>query len=232
MKSALSDVLDNSQCQVEEVTHMRNVLEDNPNEINSQAIPEKETELENRTGVERALFDNSVAKTTQAKIKDCTNDTKHLEIPTMIPIFKARPVMRNDFTDSFNPACRKTNPPPTPIISKAVYAHSNPIYNAQKFTIPCQKAADVLDMSNVALPSEIPKEHVQPNVQPISPIQRSILSNQSPNTVSIHCADLDESVAMLFKPKAISLIQLYGNLLKKITITVLVPYHMSKMGKQ
>lgn len=166
--------------------------------------------------------------------KYCINNTNNLEVSTVIPIRKPRPAMRNDF----NPAHSSSVP-----VRQVVHASSSPLTNA-KFTIPCQRAADVLEMS--IKPREVSENKLEkigqsklelstpnPSSIPINhaPIISSISANQVPTTVFVHNDESEEHVSILFKPKAISLIQLYGNLLKKITITVLVPYHMSQMGQ-
>lgn len=110
---------------------------------------------------------------------------------------------------------------------KIIQTNMSPIPNHALFNIPCHRAADVLDMS-VLVPKEAPLRNT--NVDPIARTAKPNFPSQI--TAPIDCADEDGTVAMLFKPKNISLEQVYGNLLKKITITVLVPYHISKLGRK
>lgn len=216
LKSALSEELGNPEFQ----ETIKDVLENKVTDDSNKVILEKENQSE-KTCLENEL----VVKTTEDQRKDCISNTNNLEVPSMVPIFKPRPVMRN----KFNPAHPRSIP-----VTSTIQANPNPNHNNPKFTIPCQKAADVLDMSKVSLPIEVTKNsyYEQPKLEPNTLPQSSISANQAPTTVFVHSADLDEPVSIMFKPKAISLFQLYGNLLKKITITVLVPYHMSKMGQQ
>lgn len=224
LKSALTEELETPQrlAEINGMNSIRNVVEDKISDVVNQTLQENETE--NTNSGDRELYDKLLSKAT----RDITKNTPNIEVPTMIPIFKPRPVIRNDFENINSVRLRSI-----PVAPDIVHANSNPINIASKFSIPCQRAADVLDMS-VALPREVTmkkhEETMQPNVKPNPLVPTSLVANQTPTTVSIHCADSDESLAIMFKPKAISLTQLYGNLLKKITITVLVPYHLSKVG--
>ncbi|XP_031770326.2 uncharacterized protein LOC116413751 [Galleria mellonella] len=98
------------------------------------------------------------------------------------------------------------------------------------FYIPCQKASDVLNdapASSISCAS-LTEANVESVIKDLSAnfqkqhLDEKVASLKTPNN----------SVAILFKTKEISLLKLYGDLLKKITITVLVPYHISKLGQE
>ncbi|KAJ0170274.1 hypothetical protein K1T71_014202 [Dendrolimus kikuchii] len=112
-------------------------------------------------------------------------------------------------------------------------SYINPVPNTQKFIIPCQRTSDILDDSYL-----IPKKaycnskNINSNTI-LKPVVKateynSLRVNTTPKAVS--CKEADGTVAMLFKPTEVSLMQVYGNLLKKLTVTVLVPYYVSKLG--
>ncbi|XP_013191435.1 uncharacterized protein LOC106135627 [Amyelois transitella] len=169
------------------------------------------------------------------QIKPKVNNTdaqfKPFEIPpTMIPIFRpnqnlARNQITKDLIDTTsvtqNPIITQETPVPkeNPVTPKDIKPNLNPKPNAVPFSIPCHRASDVLDDVNV--------KHA--NLDPM-PKDRSSIS-QEPNQVERpEKLETDESVAVIFKPKNISLLNVYGDMLKKITLTVLVPYHISKLG--
>ncbi|KAG6447211.1 hypothetical protein O3G_MSEX004879 [Manduca sexta] len=96
------------------------------------------------------------------------------------------------------------------------------------FSIPCVKASDILDESLHVTKDPYFKNKPRIDMNSIVQDIQSTIENPVSNYISI-CSEPDHTVAMLFKPKTISLMQAYGNLLKKITVTVLVPFHVSKL---
>ncbi|XP_059062437.1 putative uncharacterized protein DDB_G0282133 [Achroia grisella] len=105
--------------------------------------------------------------------------------------------------------------------------NSNP--KVATFNIPCHTASDVLnDVPVNSVPcASLTEANVDSVIKEISDnIQAQHLDEKVANL-----KNPDNSVAILFKTKDISLLKLYGDLLKKITITVLVPYHISKLGQ-
>lgn len=140
---------------------------------------------------------------------------------TITPIFKL-----------INNGCKGMN--------QAVFENLNQVGKVQArqvinplFNIPCQRAADILDETATFV---IPKDaycNLPANMNLKSILNSAKLNPENlpfqivPNSVT--CTDSKDTVAILFKPKKISMMQVYGNLLKKITITVLVPYYVSKL---
>ncbi|CAG9784768.1 unnamed protein product [Diatraea saccharalis] len=94
-----------------------------------------------------------------------------------------------------------------------------------KFNIPCHKAADILDDLVPYNPAvhQNSQSKLIPKFESTKPkLGRKFIETEK-GTIE------DESLAIIFKPKNISLLKLYGDVLKKITLTVLVPYHISKL---
>lgn len=100
--------------------------------------------------------------------------------------------------------------------------------NKPAFNIPYQRVSDILDESTFVIPESMYCDNS--NWKSDTPVKQQIINPTDAMKSAITCSESDETVAMLFKPKTISLMQVCDNLLKKITVTVLVPYHVSKIG--
>ncbi|RVE53633.1 hypothetical protein evm_001774 [Chilo suppressalis] len=96
---------------------------------------------------------------------------------------------------------------------------TNHVPNA-RFNIPCHKAADVLNDLLEYNPSTT-QQHIEPKSKHLPEDSKA---NMPCDVIESGKEKLeDESLAIVFKPKNISLLKLYGDVLKKITLTVLVP---------
>lgn len=240
----ISQLLKESAVQDKLMTSMKNIIEDKHTLVNTENQLERPSlRSEKESNSENAVYQNVMMKM-QSALSNNEYASNDIEMPTMIPIFRQRSqaMPRKELNHTLGELSSTSKTSAKPQISKSkavsflpeklIQTNLNPIPGTSVFSIPCQRAADVLDM-NIA-----PKEAVCKNVQVNSklyPIANEIIPsipNQLPAPVTISCADEDDTIAMLFKPKNISLQQIHGNLMKKVTITVLVPYHMSKLGEK
>ncbi|XP_026742141.1 uncharacterized protein LOC113504173 [Trichoplusia ni] len=173
-------------------------------------VKENDTTVKNTTDFSEVFKKIAKALT---KLKDQCEKEK---TPTMMPIFRPTNGGRSDFT---------------PPIETSQFDSPKP---RTYFDIPCQRASDILgETANIPLPKEMFCDKPNVNLKSLAKNTKLNLDNLPfknivPNSVSV--VDSDDSVAILFKPKNVSFMQMYGNLLKKITITVLVPYYVSKLA--
>ncbi|XP_022834901.1 uncharacterized protein LOC111362461 [Spodoptera litura] len=152
------------------------------------------------------------------KLKEPNRPEPETETPNLIPIFRSK-----ENINSLNSLK----------LSDSRQAEIIPTSNFPAFTIPCQKASDILaETATFPLPNDVLCNNPSGNLKAMAKNTKLNLDNLPFENIvpnSITCVDSEDSLAVLFKPKAISLMQVYGNLLKKITITVLVPYYVSKL---
>ncbi|XP_053621219.1 uncharacterized protein LOC128681390 [Plodia interpunctella] len=222
---------------------------ENATEIKIKDFKSKQNNTEPKKGVKlqellKPLLEKSKVNTTEVH-------PKSYEIPpTMIPIFRPNPnLTKNQAKDNVETILIA---PQTTVSSakevsqfkqdlikhdiiesrevkqKDAKQYNNFYYqsNAAPFNIPCHRASDILD--EVPTKTEVGNP-AQSNFE-TSEKHESTVSHEANQVERPEKLETDESVAIIFKPKNISLLNVYGDMLKKITLTVLVPYHMSKLG--
>ncbi|XP_035455731.2 uncharacterized protein LOC118279978 [Spodoptera frugiperda] len=203
----------------ERLRGIKEIIDDRNYMLNENEIECRQDENDmnkNRT----ADISNIVNKISSAlnKLKEQNRPQPEIETPNLIPIFRSQ-----EITNNVN-SLKQSN---------SRQAEMNPISNFPAFTIPCQRASDILaETATFPLPKDVLCDNPTTNLKAIAKNTKLNLDNLPFKNIvpdSITCVDAEDSLAVLFKPKAISLMQVYGNLLKKITITVLVPYYVSKL---
>ncbi|CAB3241665.1 unnamed protein product [Arctia plantaginis] len=192
-----------------------------PNAINLQNfVPQNKTEDFSKILVK--------ISTALAKLEDQKEKQKIQSSPTVMGMFRTKNTCQNKLNP---PLYEALDPSPKPQLNQAGI---NTVSQATRFTIPCQRASDILkETSSFVVPKaaycNLPKNT---NLNSRSKNPKSNSDNLPftlvPNYFS--CVEEDDSFAVLFRPKKISMMQVYGNLLKKIATTVLVPYHVSKLS--
>lgn len=193
--------------------------EKNNTEINDTPSPKNKT----------ADFSKTLSKiaTALAKLKDQNQDSE-TQTPKLVPIFRPKNAGKNYFSPTLYENPKQLGN----LVSGQTVM--NPITSQSMFNIPCQRASDILEeTANFPLPRDIFCNNPAVNLNSLAKNTKLNLDNLPFDNVvpnSISCVDSDDSIAILFKPKTVSLMQVYGNLLKKITITVLVPYYVSKLA--
>lgn len=210
---------------IKEVIDDRTYMLDEP-EVKNKTVTVKNEPVpaKNKT----ADFSRILSKISKAlaKLKD-QNQSSETQTPTMMPIFRSQGC-KNDFSPPlFDNLGQLGN-------TVSSQTGINPMSSPSMFKIPCQRASDILEETvNFPLPREAYCDNPTVNLNSLAKNAKLNLdnlpfSNIVPN--SITCVDSDDTISILFKPKTISLMQVYGKLLKKITITVLVPYYVSKLA--
>lgn len=203
----------------ERLRGIKEIIDDRNYMLNENEIECKQDENDmnkNRT----ADISNIVNKISSAlnKLKEQNRPQPEAETPNLIPIFRSQ-----ENTNNVN-SLKQSN---------SRQAEMNHVSNFPAFTIPCQRASDILaETATFPLPKDVLCDNPSANLKAIAKNTKLNLDNLPFKNIvpdSITCVDSEDSLAVLFKPKAISLMQVYGNLLKKITITVLVPYYVSKL---
>uniref|UniRef100_A0A2H1W2T4 SFRICE_020046 n=1 Tax=Spodoptera frugiperda TaxID=7108 RepID=A0A2H1W2T4_SPOFR len=204
----------------ERLRGIKEIIDDRNYMLNENEIECRQEENDmnkNRT----ADISNIVNKISSAlnKLKEQNRPQPETETPNLIPIFRSQ---------------ENTNNVNTLKQSNSRQAEMNPVSNFPAFTIPCQRASDILaETATFPLPKDVLCDNPSANLKAIAKNTKLNLDNLPFKNIvpdSITCVDSEDSLAVLFKPKAISLMQVYGNLLKKITITVLVPYYICDDG--
>nr|BAS21456.1 uncharacterized protein [Bombyx mori] len=188
----------------------------------------------------KKFVDKQMENKATPKMNDAMNnfDDNPVKIneTNMAAISKADPEKRFNTGDNMKPNCpHKTKPLAKDKNSKKnkskTISRNNKTHPLQ---IPCQSVSDILDDAYVL------RKQSQSNQQALG---NRIESYKQSNTLTqetngdavpvpklkISCTESDDAISIVFKPKTISLMQVYGNLLKKITVTALVPYHVSKL---
>uniref|UniRef100_A0A2A4JBH8 Uncharacterized protein n=1 Tax=Heliothis virescens TaxID=7102 RepID=A0A2A4JBH8_HELVI len=216
---------------------IKEVIEDK-SYITDKVTAENKTETVQDTPAPKnktADFSKILSKisTALAKLKEQKNPTETensnlSEIPTMmVPIFRPKNGCKNDFNPTLFENSQLGN-------SASSLTGMNPMPSMSMFNIPCQRASDILEeTANYPLPKEFFYDNQAANLRSLAKNTKLNLDNLPFENVvpnSVTCVDSDDSIAVLFKPKTISLMQVYGNLLKKLTVTVLVPYYVSKLA--
>lgn len=176
------------------------------------------------------------------------NDNKIKEPIKMVPIFKKSsedsiPLMEDNISTKPQSQCltqsnQLDNMPPIPmaklasIDSNSEYigqSHMNAVPDGRQFIIPCHRTSDILDDRYLIPKTTYGDTNSKTNLKPAVKTIKYNFKQTNPISNSASCKE-DVTVAMLLKPAALSLMQVYGNLLKKLTVTVLVPYYVSKLG--
>ncbi|PZC72316.1 hypothetical protein B5X24_HaOG211327 [Helicoverpa armigera] len=216
---SIQEVIDDKSYMLDKVTA------ENKTEIQDTPAPKNKT----------ADFSKILSKisTALAKLKEHKNPTQTensnlSEIPTMmVPIFRPKNGCKNDFNPTLYENSQQLGN------SASSRTGMNPIPSKSMFNIPCQRASDILEeTANYPMPKEFFYDNQAANLRSLAKNTKLNLDNLPFENVvpnSVTCVDSDDSIAILFKPKTISLMQVYGNLLKKLTVTVLVPYYVSKL---
>lgn len=210
---------------IKEIIDDRSYMMDEPKENNKTETIKDTPAPKNKT----ADFSKVLSKIAAAlaKLKD-QNQSSETQTPNLMTIFRPKNGCKKDY----NPTLYE-NPKQ---LGNSISGQTgmNPKSSLSMFNIPCQRASDILEeTANFPLPRDMFCDNPAVNLNSLAKNTKLNLENLPFNNVvpnSITCVDSDDSIAILFKPKTISLMQVYGNLLKKITITVLVPYYVTKLG--
>lgn len=212
-------IIDYERIVDERLRGIKEIIDDRNYMLNENEIECRQDEndlTKNRT----ADISNIVNKISSAlnRLKEQNRPQEETETPNLIPIFRSQ-----ENTNNVN-SLKQSN---------SRQAEMHPVSSFPTFTIPCQRASDILaETASFPLPKEALCDNPTTNLKAIAKNTKLNLDNLPFKNIvpdSITCVDSEDSLAVLFKPKAISLMQVYGNLLKKITITVLVPYYVSKL---
>ncbi|XP_075988460.1 uncharacterized protein LOC142984606 [Anticarsia gemmatalis] len=216
IKYLLSDEMEKTQCD--------KILNDvkNINEFQSLGMPDIDSIVDERLKpIKDALEDKNCVPNFELKNEMAKNNNTAELNKVLAKISAALAKVKESNENAESGVCRRKN-------------EFNSITKSARFNIPCQKASDILKETTTFV---VPKEaycNLPANINLDSILKNPKVNSDNlpfklvPNSVT--CVDSDDNVAILFKPKKISLMQVYGNLLKKITITVLVPYFVSKIN--
>lgn len=214
---------DNNELETPDIEDIENLIDIR---MNTEEY-DKPNDAENNVSQNKtADFSKTIAKIAAAlaKIEDDEKDKGEIENTSpVMGMFRTK----NTRQSKINTLGSSTTP-------QMDQAEVNSVPQTTRFTIPCQLASDILkETSSFVVPKEaycnLPK-NVSLNSK--SKAQKSKSENLSAKLApkSISCVEEEDSFAVLFKPKKITMMQIYGNLLKKISPTILVPYHISKLS--
>ncbi|KAH9644345.1 hypothetical protein HF086_003130 [Spodoptera exigua] len=206
------NIVDDRLKDIKEIIDDRNYMLDEPKYVCKKDVGEEKNKTADVSNVLNKI------STALNKLKEQNHPEPVMETPNLIPIFRSK-----ENPNNLNSLQH----------SNSRQSEMNPISNFPAFTIPCQKASDILaETATFPLPKDVLCDDPSVNLKAMAKKTKLNLDNLPFQNIvpdSVSCVDSDDSLAVLFKPKSISLMQVYGNLLKKITITVLVPYYVSKL---
>ncbi|KAF9805608.1 hypothetical protein SFRURICE_020993, partial [Spodoptera frugiperda] len=182
----------------ERLRGIKEIIDDRNYMLNENEIECRQEENDmnkNRT----ADISNIVNKISSAlnKLKEQNRPQPETETPNLIPIFRSQ---------------ENTNNVNTLKQSNSRQAEMNPVSNFPAFTIPCQRASDILaETATFPLPKDVLCDNPSANLKAIAKNTKLNLDNLPFKNIvpdSITCVDSEDSLAVLFKPKAISLMQI------------------------
>ncbi|KAF9420639.1 hypothetical protein HW555_003186 [Spodoptera exigua] len=206
------NIVDDRLKDIKEIIDDRNYMLVEPKYVCKKDVDEEKNKTADVSNVLNKI------STALNRLKEQNHPEPVMETPNLIPIFRSK-----ENSNNLNSLQH----------SNSRQSEMNSISNFPAFTIPCQKASDILaETATFPLPKDVLCDDPSVNLKAMAKKTKLNLDNLPFKNIvpdSISCVDSDDSLAVLFKPKSISLMQVYGNLLKKITITVLVPYYVSKL---